>query len=82
VVLTNMVSVGRRKEPIVAIGGGVCLDVVGLASNLYRRNTPVIKASSRRVLAGLAYLSPVLSVYDLCREWLPRKDKVPVWQNC
>ena len=27
-----------------AIGGGVCLDVTGLAANLYRRNTPVIKA--------------------------------------
>ena len=33
----------RRKEPIIAIGGGVCLDVAGLAANLYRRNTPVIK---------------------------------------
>ena len=33
----------RRKEPIIAIGGGVCLDVCGLAANLYRRNTPVIK---------------------------------------
>lgn len=33
----------RRKEPIIAIGGGVCLDVAGLSANLYRRNTPVIK---------------------------------------
>jgi len=33
----------RRREPLIAIGGGVCLDVVGLAANLYRRNTPVIK---------------------------------------
>ena len=33
----------RRKEPIIAIGGGVCLDVAGLAANLYRRNTPLIK---------------------------------------
>ena len=33
----------RRKEPIIAIGGGVCLDVAGLTANLYRRNTPVIK---------------------------------------
>lgn len=33
----------RRKEPIIAIGGGVCLDVAGLAANLYRRNTPIIK---------------------------------------
>ena len=29
-----------------AIGGGVCLDVTGLAANLYRRNTPVIKVHS------------------------------------
>lgn len=36
-------GINRRKEPIIAIGGGVCLDVVGLAANLYRRNTPVIK---------------------------------------
>ena len=33
----------RRKEPIIAIGGGVCLDVAGLSANLYRRNTPLIK---------------------------------------
>jgi 3-dehydroquinate synthase len=36
-------GINRRKEPIIAIGGGVCLDVTGLAANLYRRNTPVIK---------------------------------------
>ena len=36
-------GVCRRKEPIIAIGGGVCLDVAGLAANLYRRNTPLIK---------------------------------------
>ena len=34
----------RRKEPVIAIGGGVCLDICGLAANLYRRNTPIIKA--------------------------------------
>jgi len=33
----------RRQEPIIAIGGGVCLDVAGLAANLYRRNTCIIK---------------------------------------
>ena len=37
------ISLDRRKEPIIAIGGGVCLDVAGLAANLYRRNTPLIK---------------------------------------
>lgn len=29
-------GIDRRSEPIVAIGGGVCLDVVGLAASLYR----------------------------------------------
>ena len=33
----------RRRDPIIVIGGGVCLDVAGLAANLYRRNTPLIK---------------------------------------
>lgn len=33
----------RRQEPIIVIGGGVCLDVTGLAANLYRRNTCIIK---------------------------------------
>ncbi|KAK7915783.1 hypothetical protein WMY93_011544 [Mugilogobius chulae] len=33
----------RRSEPIVAVGGGVCLDVVGLAASLYRRRTPYIR---------------------------------------
>ncbi|KAK9819718.1 hypothetical protein WJX72_001641 [[Myrmecia] bisecta] len=36
-------KLNRRQEPIIAIGGGVCLDVAGLAANLYRRNTPLIK---------------------------------------
>ena len=36
-------KLNRRKEPLIAIGGGVCLDICGLAANLYRRNTPVIK---------------------------------------
>ncbi|XP_040215011.1 2-epi-5-epi-valiolone synthase-like [Rana temporaria] len=33
----------RRTEPIIAIGGGVCLDSVGLAASLYRRRTPYIR---------------------------------------
>ncbi len=33
----------RRNEPVIAIGGGVTLDTAGLACNLYRRNTPIIK---------------------------------------
>lgn len=33
----------RRSEPIIAIGGGVLLDIVGLAANLYRRGVPYIR---------------------------------------
>lgn len=33
----------RRREPIVAIGGGVILDIVGMAANLYRRGVPYIR---------------------------------------
>jgi len=36
-------NVARRNEPVIAIGGGVCLDVVGLASTLFRRKTPYIR---------------------------------------
>jgi len=33
----------RRSEPIVGIGGGVLLDIVGLASSIYRRGVPYVK---------------------------------------
>lgn len=33
----------RLNEPIIGIGGGVILDLVGLAANLYRRGVPYIK---------------------------------------
>jgi 3-dehydroquinate synthase len=33
----------RRSEPIIAIGGGSLLDIVGLASSIYRRGVPYIK---------------------------------------
>ncbi|XP_022600760.1 uncharacterized protein LOC111221586 [Seriola dumerili] len=39
----NNFSIDRRREPIIAIGGGVCLDIVGLAASLYRRRTPYIR---------------------------------------
>ncbi|KAL6111308.1 uncharacterized protein ACO6RY_08319 [Pungitius sinensis] len=39
----NNFSLDRRTEPIIAIGGGVCLDTVGLAASLYRRRTPYIR---------------------------------------
>ncbi|KAM6927555.1 2-epi-5-epi-valiolone synthase [Xenentodon cancila] len=39
----NSFVLDRRTEPIIAIGGGVCLDIVGLAASLYRRRTPYIR---------------------------------------
>ncbi|XP_035984655.1 2-epi-5-epi-valiolone synthase [Fundulus heteroclitus] len=36
-------GIDRRSEPLIALGGGVCLDVVGLAASLYRRRTPYIR---------------------------------------
>lgn len=33
----------RRCEPIIVIGGGVIMDVVGLASSLYRRGIPYVR---------------------------------------
>ncbi|MGH3918396.1 MAG: sedoheptulose 7-phosphate cyclase [Gammaproteobacteria bacterium] len=36
-------GISRRNEPIIAIGGGVLLDIVGLASSLYRRGTPYVR---------------------------------------
>ncbi|MEU8650010.1 sedoheptulose 7-phosphate cyclase [Streptomyces sp. NPDC048737] len=36
-------GVSRRREPVIAIGGGVLTDLVGLAASLYRRSTPYIR---------------------------------------
>lgn len=33
----------RRSEPVIAIGGGVLLDIVGLAASLYRRGIPYVR---------------------------------------
>lgn len=33
----------RRSEPVIAIGGGVLLDIVGFAASIYRRSTPYIR---------------------------------------
>ena len=39
----------RRTEMVVAIGGGVVLDVVGLAAGLYRRGTPYVRVPTTLV---------------------------------
>jgi 3-dehydroquinate synthetase len=36
-------GIDRRSEPLIAIGAGVCLDVVGLAVSFFRRTTPYIR---------------------------------------
>jgi hypothetical protein len=33
----------RRSEPVLVLGGGALLDVVGLAASLYRRGVPYVK---------------------------------------
>src|SRR5438128_621660 len=33
----------RRAEPVIAMGGGVLLDIVGLAASIYRRGIPYIR---------------------------------------
>lgn len=51
--LTEMEQFGimRRDEPLIAIGGGVLLDVAGLAASLYRRGVPYVKVPT--TLVGL-----------------------------
>ncbi|MEX2980886.1 sedoheptulose 7-phosphate cyclase [Streptomyces sp. C36] len=44
-------GIARRSEPVVAVGGGVLLDVVGLACSLYRRSTPFVRVPT--TLIGL-----------------------------
>jgi 3-dehydroquinate synthase len=44
-------GIDRRREPIIAIGGGVLLDIVGLVSSLYRRHTPYVRVPT--TLIGL-----------------------------
>jgi 3-dehydroquinate synthetase len=53
VVLSEMERFGllRRSEPVIAIGGGVLLDIVGMAAGLYRRGIPYIRVPT--TLIGL-----------------------------
>jgi len=39
----NDFGVPRQSNPIIAIGGGVLLDIVGMAASLYRRGVPYIR---------------------------------------
>lgn len=42
-------GISRRHEPIIGIGGGVVLDITGLASSLYRRSTPYVRVPTSLV---------------------------------
>ncbi|WP_405970351.1 sedoheptulose 7-phosphate cyclase [Streptomyces sp. NBC_00988] len=39
----NDFGIDRRREPVLAVGGGVLTDIVGFAASLYRRGTPYIR---------------------------------------
>lgn len=45
----------RQSEPVIAIGGGVLLDIVGFAASMYRRGVPYIKVPT--TLLGLVDVS-------------------------
>ncbi|WP_156755611.1 sedoheptulose 7-phosphate cyclase [Actinokineospora pegani] len=42
-------GISRRHEPVIAIGGGIVLDIVGLVSSLYRRSTPYVRVPTSLV---------------------------------
>lgn len=44
-------GIDRRREPLIAVGGGVLMDIVGLVASLYRRGTPVVRVPT--TLIGL-----------------------------
>lgn len=36
-------GIDRRLDPLIAIGGGVCMDIAGFAASIYRRRTPYVR---------------------------------------
>lgn len=44
-------GISRRSEPLIVFGGGVLMDIVGLAASLYRRSTPYVRVPT--TLIGL-----------------------------
>ena len=76
----------RRSEPLICIGGGVLLDIGGLAASLYRRGIPYIKVDAsvgvktsinhfgRRNRLG-SYYAPVAAYLDKTfLKTLPEKE--------
>ena len=75
----------RRKEPMIAIGGGVCLDVAGLTANLYRRNTPVIKVNIFTIYFS-CFSWPIVKAMRLLYMWTSWASlstiKIAFWMGC
>jgi 3-dehydroquinate synthetase/predicted NBD/HSP70 family sugar kinase len=42
-------GLARRREPLIAFGGGVLMDVVGFAASLYRRGVPYVRVPTTLV---------------------------------
>jgi len=55
-------NIDRRHEPVIAIGGGVTLDVVGLAASMFRRRTPYIRVPT----TSLAYVDASVGAKNGC----------------
>merc|ERR1719210_2701239 len=55
-------NIDRRHEPVLAIGGGVCLDIVGLAASMFRRRTPYIRVPT----TALSYVDASVGAKNGC----------------
>merc|ERR1712048_370970 len=55
-------NIDRRLEPVIAIGGGVCLDIVGLAASMFRRRTPYIRVPT----TSLSYVDASVGAKNGC----------------
>merc|ERR1712054_49917 len=60
-------NIDRRTEPVIAIGGGVCLDVVGLAASLFRRRTPYIRVPT----TSLSYVDASVGAKNRLGTYVP-----------
>lgn len=66
----------RRREPILAVGGGVLLDIVGMAAALYRRGVPFIRVPTT-LLALVDASVGVKNGVDYCSCSMgPQKNRV------
>lgn len=60
-------SIDRRRDPILAFGGGVILDVSALSANLWRRGTPIIKIPTT-LIANVDAAVGVKTAVNFCSE--------------